>query len=166
MSAKNSKTKNLRSKRKILPNRTNLKENPNTNIETNRAERIPDVIVDFEYEKGLLFLIIENIGIDSAYDTEIRFNKKILGVQKTKEISSLGILQSLKFLPPGKKIKIFVDSFQFYLAGKQPLQLRINISFKNKLKQIFENTIQHDLSIYKEISEICHIQNYETKTYE
>jgi hypothetical protein len=131
-----------------------LEKNPKTKIETPEPGKNPDVIVDFEYDDGLLFIVIENIGNDSAYDTAIRFNKKILGMQKTKNISSLKIFQSLKFLPPGKKIKILVDLFQFYWRGKQPIQIRTGIFFRNKLRKTFQNSIKHDLSIYKDIAEI------------
>ena len=130
----------------------------NPKIENSKPEKNPDVIVDFEYDEGLLFIVIENIGNDSAYNTSVRFNKKILGMQKTKNISSLRVFQSLKFLPPGKKIKILVDLFQFYLACKQPMKISTVIFFRNKLKQIFQNSIQHDLSIYKDFAEIYYVK--------
>ncbi|MDH3766678.1 MAG: hypothetical protein OER82_12840 [Nitrosopumilus sp.] len=127
------------------------------------SDKNPDVIIDFEYDDGLLFIGIENIGDDSAYDVAVRFNKKILGMQKTKNISSLQIFQSLKFLPPRKEIKILVDLFQFYLAGKQPLLISTGIFFRNKKKQAFQNLIQHDLSIYKDIAEIYHVKKPSNK---
>ena len=130
---------------------------PEKDIKTNnsKSQKNPDVIVDFEYDKsGLLFVIIENIGNDSAYDTSVKFSRKILGLQKTKNISSMKIFQLMKFLPPGKKISVLIDSFQFYLLGKQPLQVKTIIKFNNKSKQKFENSIHHDLSIYKDMAEI------------
>lgn len=120
--------------------------------------RYPDVILDFEYTSGQLYAIIENIGEDSAFDVIIKFNKRILGIQKTKNISSLSIFNSLKFLPPKKKIKIFVDSFQSYVLSKQPLKIKVVISFKNKLKKEFRNTITHDLSIYEDLFEFYSIK--------
>jgi len=133
-------------------------ESPKIKSENLKLKKNPNVIIDFEYDNGLLFILIENIGDDPAYNTTIRFNKKILGMQKTKNISSLRIFQSLKFLPPGKKIKIFVDLFQFYLTCKQPMQISANIFFKNNIKNRFQNSIQHDLSIYKDMVEIYPIK--------
>ena len=152
------KIKNLKPEKK-LQKKMNSRLGKNPKIENDsKPEKNPDVIVDFEYSDGLLFIVIENIGNDSAYDTSVRFNKKVLGMQKTKNISSLKIFQSLKFLPPGKKIKILVDLFQFYLAGRQPMQIRTVIFFRNKLKQIFQNSIQHDLSIYEDFVEIYNVK--------
>jgi len=124
------------------------------NTENHKQRKNPNVIVDFECNGGMLFIVIENIGNDPAYDTSVKFNKNVLGMQKTKNISSLRIFQILKFLPPGKKIKMFVDLFQFYLASKQPMQIKTVIFFRNESNQRFQNSIQHDLSIYKDIVEI------------
>jgi hypothetical protein len=127
-------------------------------VENEKFVKQPEVILDFEYQDGLLFIVIENIGNDSAHNTIIRFDKKILGMQKKEKISSLRIFRTLKFLPPGKKIKIFVDSFQFYLATKQPMQISVNILFRNKLGRRFQNTIKHDLTIYKDIRDVYSIK--------
>ena len=116
-------------------------------------EKQPEVIVDFEYENGFLFIVIENIGSDSAYDISEKFEKSILGMQKNK-ISSLKIFRSLRFLPPKKKIRILVDSYQSYVHNKQPLTVKVDIRFKNKTGERFKNSILHDLSIYKDLTEI------------
>ena len=151
------KTKNPKPGKKLQKKiKPRLVKNPK--IENSKPEKNPDVIVDFEYDdEGLLFIIIENIGNDSAYNTSVRFNKKVLGMQKTKNISSLRIFRTLKFLPPGKKIKILVDLFQFYLACKQPMKIGTVVFFRNKSKQKFQNSIQHDLSIYKDFVKIYHV---------
>ena len=143
---------------KKLQKKNNPRLDKNPEIENPKPGKNPDVILDFEYDEGLLFIVIENIGNDSAYNASVRFNKKVLGMQKTKNISSLRIFQSLKFLPPGKKIKILVDLFQFYLACKQPMKISTAVVFRNKSKQIFQNSIQHDLSIYKEFAEIYYVK--------
>jgi len=151
--------RNLKSEKKLQTRikNTTLEKKPKIPLGILSGKN-PDVIIDFECDDGILFIIIENTGDDSAYDVAVRFNKKILGMQKTKNISSLQIFQSLKFLPPGKKIKILVDLFQFYLAGKQPLLISASIFFRNKKKQMFQNLIQHDLSIYKDIAAIYHVK--------
>lgn len=146
------KTKNKKLQKKLKQTNSKLEETP-TNVDVKTGKN-PDVIVDFEYDDGLLFIIIENIGDEPAYETLIKFNKRIFGIQKTRNISSLKIFQSLKFLPAGKKIKILVDLFQSYVVSKQPMEINMVISFRNKSKQTFKNSIQHDLSIYKDFVEI------------
>ena len=155
MSLDDSKThvKFPRPKREIPTKKTPNTKKSGQKIEPDntKLEKYPDVIVDFEYNDGLLSIVIENIGNEPAYDTAIRFNKKIWGMQKTKDISSLEIFRSLKFLPPGKKINILVDSFQSYLLHKQPMNVSVHVLFRSKAKQTFQNVIQHNLSIYKDL---------------
>jgi len=124
--------------------RTKQIKNSSTNYEK------PDVIVDFEYTKGLLFLIIENIGKASAYNISIKFNKTIRGIQKQNKFNLMKIFQSLQFLPPQKKITVFVDTFSSYLIHKQPLALKITITFLDENKINFKRRIEHDLSIYRD----------------
>ena len=161
MSAKTPKSKIniLTSKRRLTKTRKKIetrRELPK-NDDVATLGKIPDVIVDFEYSEGVIFIVIENIGGDSAFDVQTKFSKKILGMQKTKDISSLKIFKLLRFLPPAKKIKIPVDLFRFYLLGKQPLQISVTVFFRNKTKQKFRNSISHDLSIYRDISKISNL---------
>ena len=163
MSAKIPKVKanTLSSKRRLLKTRKKIetkRQIPKDDVAAAPSAKIPDVIVDFEYnDEGILFIVIENIGDDSAFDVQTKFSKRILGMQKTKDISSLKIFKLLRFLPPAKKIKIPVDLFHFYLLGKQPLQISVNVFFSNKTKQKFQNSISHDLSIYRDIGNISNL---------
>jgi len=117
-----------------------------------KDRRVPEVIVDFEYDnRGLLFIIIQNIGLSSAYQTSIKFDREITGIRSDKKLTDISIFKSLEFLPPGKRICIFVDSFLSYLYRKQPLIVNTIISYSNKNKQKFREVIKHDLSIYKEV---------------
>ena len=140
----------LQNRRKINLTSRVRKRNPQEDV---LEEDRPEVIVDFEYENGLLFIVIENIGPDSAYDVSEKFDKSISSLQKSR-ISSLKIFKSLRFLPPRKKIRIFVDSYQSYIYNKQPLLIKVDIQFKNKMGKRFKNSILHDLSIYKDLMEI------------
>lgn len=140
----------LQNRRKINLKSRVQKRNPQEDV---LEEDRPEVIVDFEYENGLLFIVIENIGPDSAYDVSEKFDKSISSLQKSR-ISSLKIFKSLRFLPPRKKIRIFVDSYQSYIYNKQPLLIKVDIQFKNKMGKRFKNSILHDLSIYKDLMEI------------
>ena len=125
-----------------------------TNLKTVESDTSPNVIVDFEYQNGLLFIVVENIGNDAAFDIVVKFNKEILGMQKTVDVSGLDIFNSLKFLPPEKKIRVFIDIFYSYIANRQPLKITAIASFSSKTKQRFQNTIPHDLTIYRNLPEI------------
>ncbi len=122
------------------------------------------VIVDVIFEDGLLFISIKNISDDPAFKVSIKFNKKIIGVNRRKEISSLPLFKNIEFLAPHKEIKTFLDSSQSYFSQKpgkfltskngQPEKFSVKISYKNKEGRLVTGIINHDLGIYKEIGYI------------
>ncbi len=115
----------------------------------------PEVILDFEYDdNGILYIMIENIGPSSAYRVSIKFDKGIAGIEGKKEISAMKIFNRIEFLPPHKKIRIFVDTFVSYILRKQPLIIEATVIYSNKNNREFQNIIKHDLSIYKDFPQI------------
>jgi|SRR6187200_3255776 hypothetical protein len=119
-------------------------------------DHAPEVILDFEYDNnnGLLFVIIENIGASSAYRVSVKFNKEITGIHGERKITEMNIFKYLEFLPPRKKIRIFVDIFSSYLIREQPLLITTTILYSNKNNQKFQDVIEHNLSIYKDMIDI------------
>jgi hypothetical protein len=114
---------------------------------------VPEIILDFQCESGLLFIVLQNIGIASAYKISVKFDKKI--IDKTeRNLASMNIFNHLEFIPPGKKFQIFIDSFQSYVARKQPLAIEATITYLNKRRRRFREIIKHDLCIYKDMQEI------------
>jgi hypothetical protein len=111
--------------------------------------------LDFEYDdNGILYIIIENIGPVSAYKISIKFDKEIRGVEGEKEISAMKIFNHIEFLPPHKKIRIFVDTLVSYVLRKQPLIIEATVIYSNKNNRKFQNEITHDLSIYQDFPHI------------
>ena len=111
--------------------------------------------MDFEYDdNGILYIIIENIGPVSAYKLSIKFDKEITGVEGNKKISSMKIFNRIEFLPPHKKIRIFLDTFVSYILRKQPLIIGATVIYSNKNNKEFQNVINHDLSIYQDFPHI------------
>ena len=124
------------------------------------------VIVDFIFEEGLLFISIKNISDDPAFRVSIEFDKKIIGVSGRKEISSLPLFRNIEFLAPNKEIKTFLDTSESYFSRKQPENISIKISYKNKEGKLISGIINHDLGIYKEIgyARIIHGKGNQNKT--
>ena len=60
----------------------------------------PEVIVDFIFDDGLLYIAVKNIGALPAYKVSTRFDKEIIGVAGEKKISDLALFKCIEFLPP------------------------------------------------------------------
>jgi hypothetical protein len=132
-------------------------------IKDSEESRKPEVILDFEFNNdnsggnggnGILYIIIENIGLSSAYNISIKFDKEITGVEGEKNISAMKIFDRIEFLPPHKKIRIFVDTFVSYIIRRQPLVITTTIRYSDKENRKIQDLVKHDLSIYQDFPHI------------
>ena len=88
----------------------------------------PEVILDFEFEDGLLFVAVRNIGARPAYGISTRFDKTFRGLQGTREIPSLRLFRKIEFLAPGRAIRSLVDSSAAYFARREPTRLTATVA--------------------------------------
>ena len=111
----------------------------------------PDVIVEFLFDRGLLFVSINNIGNQPALVVSVKFNKKITGAGGKKEISALPLFTQIEFLGPKREIVTFLDASDSYFRRKQPTKIVAQVSYTDRQKRKYSTTINHDLEIYREL---------------
>ncbi len=111
----------------------------------------PDVIIDFIFENGLFYISIKNIGDKPAYRVSIKFNNQILGVEGTKEVSSMPLFQNIEFLAPSGEIRTFLDTSASYFQSENPTEITSKIVFYDRYGIKLNRTIKHNLEIYREI---------------
>lgn len=112
------------------------------------------VIVDFVFDNGLFFISIKNIIDEPVFKISIKFDKKIFGVEGSKEISALPLFQNIEFLPPQKEIMTFLDTSASYFKRREPTKISARISYQDSKGTIYSTTIKHNLEIYKKIGYI------------
>ena len=113
--------------------------------------RRPEVIVEFLFDRGLLFISLNNIGERAALNVSVKFDEKIVGLEGTKEISTLPLFRSLQFLGPRREIVTFLDTSASYFKRKQPTKITAKISYQDADTQKYSESISHDLEIYREL---------------
>lgn len=116
--------------------------------------RTPEVILDFVFEDGLLFISLENIGDGPAHDVRVRFAQDIHGVRGTRRINALQLFSNTEFLAPRKSIRTFLDTSAQYFARKEPTRITAHLSYLDSARRPYRNTIHHDLGIYQDIGYI------------
>ena len=116
--------------------------------------RKPEVIVDFIFDDGLLYIAVKNIGALSAYPVSTQFDKAFRGVAGEKKISDLALFKCIEFLPPQKEIRTFLDASAAYFDRKEPERISVRITYQDSRKKRYVRTIDHNLEIYKEIGYI------------
>jgi len=114
----------------------------------------PDVIVDFIFENGMLYIALINIGKAPACHVTVEFNREIRGVEGSKIISQMPLFRSLEFMPPQKKIVTFIDTSASYFQREQPSEIQSTITFKDRRGKSFVNRINHNLDVYRDIGYI------------
>ncbi len=110
-----------------------------------------DVIIDFIFDNGLLFILIKNNSNNPAFNVRVKFNNRILGVNGSKEITSLNLFKNIEFLAPLKEIKTFLDTSESYFSRKQPTKIITEIFYKDIQNKEHQVVIKHDLEIYRDI---------------
>ncbi len=111
----------------------------------------PEVIVDFIFDEGLLFVAVQNISDVPAYKVSTRFKPGFTGVEGKKSVSELPLFRNIEFLAPHKEIKTFLDASASYFGRQEPLLITAQISYEDEAGSKYSRTIRHDLSIYLEI---------------
>ena len=110
-----------------------------------------DVILDVVFDRGLLFLVVENTGDSPAHRVRIKFDKPFGGVGGTKKMQRLALFRRLEFLAPRKSIEVFLDRSASYFARDEPTELTAAISWRTSAGERRSSTIHHDLEIYRDL---------------
>jgi hypothetical protein len=116
------------------------------------SESDPQVIVDVEFERGLLFLVVRSLGDRPTLDVKVEFDKPVKGLGGTREVNRLALFSKLRFLAPGKEIRTLLDSSAAYFAREEPTLLTATVSYRTATGERHRHAITHDLSIYRDLA--------------
>jgi hypothetical protein len=111
----------------------------------------PEVIVEFLFDRGLLYISVNNIGNRPAISVSVKFDKKIIGLGGTRDISALAVFKNIEFLGPQREIVSLLDSSSSYFRRKQPTKISVLITYRDLEKRRYEISIKHDLEIYRDL---------------
>ena len=87
-----------------------------------RADSDPQVIVDFEFERGLLFVVVRNLGRAAGARREGSTVRQAVQGPRRRARDERGsrLFKRIRFLAPGKEIRTLLDSSAAYFARKEP----------------------------------------------
>lgn len=112
----------------------------------------PDVIVDFVFEDGMLFVAVQNIGSHPALQVHVAFDPPFKGLGGTTSIPALPLFRNIEFLAPSRSISTLLDSSAAYFSRHEPVQITATASYSDRSGQRFSCTMRHDLAIYRDIA--------------
>lgn len=112
----------------------------------------PDVIVDFVFDDGILFVAVQNIGSQPALQVHVAFDPPFKGLGGTVSIPELPLFRNIEFLGPSRSIQTLLDSTASYFARNEPERITATASYSDRSGQKLSSTMLHDLAIYRDIA--------------
>jgi hypothetical protein len=113
---------------------------------------VPDVIVDFRFDDGLLYVALANTSAFCAYRVSVRFDKPFHGLGGGCDVSRLRLFRRVEFLAPHKRIETLLDSSQAYFRRREPTLIKATVSFRDANGKRQTREVIHDLKIYQDVS--------------
>jgi hypothetical protein len=112
--------------------------------------RDSDVVVDVEFDEGLLFLVLANLGDGAAHRIRVKFDEPLRGLGGERRIDRLRIFRRLEFLPPHRRIRILLDRSALYFAREETTAFGVSISWRDDAGRGRSRAIRHELDVYRD----------------
>jgi hypothetical protein len=109
-----------------------------------------DVVLDVEFDRGLLFLVLENLGEQPAHTIRVRFGAPLTGLGGERRIDRLQLFRRLEFLGPGREVRVLLDRSALFFAREQQTAFEVRVSWRNDEGVRRSRTIRHDLGAYRD----------------
>lgn len=112
----------------------------------------PQVIVDFDFDDGLLYVRVTNLGPEPAYDIHVTFDGQMHGLGGERVVNEMAMFSRLLFLGPGREIRTLVDEGAAYFGRDEPTRLAATVTYRLPGGVRQRSTIRHDLSVYRDLA--------------
>lgn len=109
------------------------------------------IIVDFEIDAEMVFLVIKNIGLAPVLNLKIKPSAGIIGLEGKTDIAKLSIFEEISYLAPFKEIKIFVDSYESFFRHLKDWLISFTLNYKDERDKRHKSKITHNLEIYSDL---------------
>jgi hypothetical protein len=113
-----------------------------------------DVILDVVFDRGLLHVVLANVGDRPAFSVRVKFAGPLAGLGGAKRIDRLSLFRRLEFLAPRKSIEVFLDRSDDFFARGEPTRLTAAVAWRDQDGGRHTRTIEHDLEVYRDLGYI------------
>lgn len=116
------------------------------------VERRPDVIVEFLFERGLIFVAVRNIGDGPAVEVSVRFEPALKGLNGSRDMSAQALFRSIEFLGPGREIATLLDPSDSFFGRNPITRISAEVRYADRNGRRYQESIRHDLEIFRDIA--------------
>ncbi len=116
------------------------------------ADRRPDVIVEFLFDRGLIFVVVRNIGAGPAVEVSVRFEPALHGLNGSRDMSAQALFRSIAFLGPGREIATLLDRSDSFFGRKPATRISAEVRYSDREGRQYQDSIRHDLEIFRDLA--------------
>lgn len=109
-----------------------------------------DVVLDVELERGIFFLVLQNLGDEPAHSVRVRFDGPLNGLGGERRIDRLQLFRRLEFLGPGRQVRVFFDRSALFFARDDPTAFGVTVAWRTDRGERRSREIRHDLAAYRD----------------
>lgn len=117
------------------------------------SRREADVILDVEVDGGALHLVLACIGCAPAHAVRVRFSRVLRDLAGLR-LNDNPLFTQLEFMPPGKRVRLFVDTLAGYTQRRQPMRFEIKLDWCDDGGQTHRRSLTHDLAAWTALRDI------------
>jgi hypothetical protein len=114
------------------------------------SDAAADLVLDVEFDRGLFFLVLENVGDEPAHAVRARFDGPLHGLGGDKRIDRLQLFRRLEFLGPRRRIRVFLDRSALFFAREHRTAFEVRLTWRTDDGERRSRTIRHDLGAYRD----------------
>lgn len=114
------------------------------------SDAAADLVLDVEFDRGLFFLVLENLGDAPAHAVRVRFDGPLTGLGGDRRIDRLQLFRRLEFLGPRRRIRVFLDRSALFFAREEPSVFEVRLTWRTEDGKRRSRTIRHDLDAYRD----------------
>ncbi len=111
----------------------------------------PDVIVEFLFDRGVLFVAVRNIGDRPAVRVSVRFEPPLPAPGGGRDLSEQALFRSIEFLGPGREIATLLDRSDAFFHREPVTRISAEVRYEDREGHRYQETIPHDLEIFRDI---------------
>ncbi len=110
----------------------------------------PHVLFDLDFEDGIFFLVLSNVGSAPAYDVRVEFDRPVKELGGTVTVSEMRLFKGLSLLRPGKTIRLFVDTAEQRFRKRTTNPISARVYYRDHGRRKFSEAFRHDFGIYQD----------------
>jgi hypothetical protein len=114
------------------------------------SDAAADVVLDVEFDRGLFFLVLENVGDAPAHAVRARFDGPLTGLGGDRRVDRLQLFRRLEFLGPHRRIRVFLDRSALLFVREERTAFEVRLSWRTDDNKRRSRTIRHDLGAYRD----------------